>query len=218
MYEYPDYLMHHGVKGMRWGIRRYQNKDGSLTNAGKKRQSYRNEDITRRQKNIDLHKKSIIEDQKAIKDLQKNGIKSKYYSAKQFSEKDAKDEYGVSKKEILKDDIQGRQNSIDVSKSQINKESKYIKNIKSTPIGEKSITEVTKSQSRRASAGVIIGAAAPIAISALAVKTGKMSVGKAITINLLTASPVVGGITGGVAGSSIKTRSEKKVYDRVNKN
>lgn len=36
MYEYPDYLMHHGIKGMRWGIRRYQNKDGSLTNAGKK--------------------------------------------------------------------------------------------------------------------------------------------------------------------------------------
>ena len=36
MYEYPDYLMHHGIKGMKWGIRRYQNKDGSLTNAGKK--------------------------------------------------------------------------------------------------------------------------------------------------------------------------------------
>lgn len=30
-------LMHWGVKGMRWGIRRYQNKDGSLTQAGKKR-------------------------------------------------------------------------------------------------------------------------------------------------------------------------------------
>lgn len=30
-------LYHHGVKGMKWGVRRYQNKDGSLTAAGKKR-------------------------------------------------------------------------------------------------------------------------------------------------------------------------------------
>lgn len=30
-------LYHHGTKGMKWGIRRYQNKDGSLTPAGKKR-------------------------------------------------------------------------------------------------------------------------------------------------------------------------------------
>ena len=32
-------LYHHGVKGMKWGVRRYQNKDGSLTPAGKKRYS-----------------------------------------------------------------------------------------------------------------------------------------------------------------------------------
>ena len=33
------YLAHHGIKGMRWGVRRFQNKDGSLTPEGKKRYS-----------------------------------------------------------------------------------------------------------------------------------------------------------------------------------
>jgi hypothetical protein len=39
-FDYYDddlYLAHHGIKGMKWGIRRYQNEDGSLTPEGIKR-------------------------------------------------------------------------------------------------------------------------------------------------------------------------------------
>lgn len=37
MYSDPDFLMHHGIKGMKWGVRRYQNEDGTLTEEGKKK-------------------------------------------------------------------------------------------------------------------------------------------------------------------------------------
>ena len=39
MWQYNNELYHWGIKGMKWGVRRYQNKDGTLTPAGKKRYS-----------------------------------------------------------------------------------------------------------------------------------------------------------------------------------
>ena len=38
-------LYHHGIKGMKWGVRRYQNADGSLTSEGRQRQMYRDRTI-----------------------------------------------------------------------------------------------------------------------------------------------------------------------------
>lgn len=33
----PNHLYHHGILGQKWGVRRFQNEDGSLTPAGKRR-------------------------------------------------------------------------------------------------------------------------------------------------------------------------------------
>ena len=46
-------LTHHGIKGQKWGVRRFQNKDGSLTPAGKKRYYVDNDSSTAITKNSD---------------------------------------------------------------------------------------------------------------------------------------------------------------------
>lgn len=40
-------MYHHGIKGQKWGVRRFQNRDGSLTEEGKKRQNRDKSEIER---------------------------------------------------------------------------------------------------------------------------------------------------------------------------
>ena len=65
-----DELMHYGVKGMKWGVRRYQRKDGPLTGAGKRRLKKALRGYNSSDSNFSETKK--VYDQKVAKPFQKS--------------------------------------------------------------------------------------------------------------------------------------------------
>lgn len=63
-----DYICHHGVKGMKWGVRRYQNKDGTRTPEGKEMRVYRDRAIraARTKKDMDTLFNKLSPDDKHL--------------------------------------------------------------------------------------------------------------------------------------------------------
>lgn len=88
-------LAHYGVKGMHWGIRRYQNADGSLTSAGKKR--YGSGDGG--EKATTKKKRNQMSDEELAKRIQRLERETKL---KDLEKKNADDGKAYAK-EILKD-------------------------------------------------------------------------------------------------------------------
>lgn len=79
-----DTLMHHGIRGMKWGVRRYQNKDGSLTSAGRKRQRnnpfFIKKSKAKREKesNKNIKKKDVkVNKKKSAKDMTNEELREK---------------------------------------------------------------------------------------------------------------------------------------------
>ena len=75
---YESELYHYGIKGQKWGIRRYQNYDGSYTKAGMKRYNSA----------VDTYEKKHAE----YKDAKKSGIKGDALKLKKAKVKEAKRE------------------------------------------------------------------------------------------------------------------------------
>lgn len=66
-----NYLTHHGIKGQKWGLRRYQTRDGKLTAAGKKRYNKDVEALKKEKADLDNKLKTINAEKKAQAKVEK---------------------------------------------------------------------------------------------------------------------------------------------------
>lgn len=102
----PDELAHYGVKGMHWGERRYQNEDGTLTDAGRAHYGRTIKRIQHLEKRANALKKKAVKHRKKAADLEfkslkawtEKGSRRKYYKSKKQTRKAARKEWRATKK------------------------------------------------------------------------------------------------------------------------
>ena len=121
-------LYHAGIKGMRWGIRRYQNKDGSLTPAGKKRYNQevaklkdRERDIKNRERvkakqaKLEAKKAELDEREKALDESDESGPSKLAIKLKNKSTPPATSKESIST--LSDDELRERTNRLNLEKN-----------------------------------------------------------------------------------------------------
>lgn len=112
-----DELYHHGIKGMKWGVRRYQNADGSLTEKGRKR--YLNSDGTLNKKGEKYYAKETERLKAERKTLRaQKSAATKLSKLEEMRKKNAELEDEVNGKKTKEEDKSSSGESTSTSKSQ----------------------------------------------------------------------------------------------------
>lgn len=168
---YNDELYHWGIKGMKWGVRRYQNPDGTLTSAGRKRYSG------------DDYKNGVKKAVNATKQLLKD-------TARPMDKDDHRTWYGAQKRtaERLKQhSTKARSNNpkkmtdeeLNQRIARMQKEKQYMDLKKSTTPGKAYVTDLLKTAGNKivgGAAGAIGGVAGKVAVDAVLNHYGDIAV------------------------------------------
>lgn len=97
-YESSNELYHFGIKGQKWGVRRFQNEDGTLTEEGKKRYSNIYKQVELYNKTTDEMNKKLGEINKRYPDLEDDETYLKYV-------KEIRESFQKSYRDVLARDI-----------------------------------------------------------------------------------------------------------------
>lgn len=154
---YDDDIQHHGIMGQKWGVRRFQNEDGSYTSAGKQRYGYKGTGKSKRKLRKEIRDMEFEESERLE---EKYGYRNKL---KKFNEKMSKYNDGLTDEQADAVYDYAREHS-NISKLEKRIKEESVKNAGekfSKKYGEELYSDIQKSRDRIAKGfGVAVAAAA----------------------------------------------------------